>query len=103
MTTEDDVLRELRELVDAGGWRPLPGPPSALILLRPWPDGSVDTLAVHGVTESKAERTNPAGHPVWRQTGELAEMLAQLHALPAPEHPDAPHLSLPGDSADRAL
>jgi hypothetical protein len=76
--TEDAALRALHELVGAGGWRRIPGLPNAVIVMRPWPDGSVDTLAVHGVTESLAERTNPIGHLVWRRAGEPSEVIAQL-------------------------
>jgi len=103
MTDDDAALRELQALIGAGGWRPFPGPPNALIFLHPWPDGSVDTLAVQAASESLAERTNATGQPVWRHADELTEVIAQLRALPAPDSPDAPREVIPGDSADRNL
>lgn len=103
VVTDDDVLRELRSLVGANGWRPLPGPPNALIFLRSWPDESVDTLAVRGADEALAERSNPAGDPVWRHVGELTEVIARLRALPAPGMANAPRLILPADFVGRNL
>lgn len=101
--TADAALRELHELIGAGGWRSLPGPQHALIFVHPWPDESVDTLAIQGATEVLAERTNPAGRPVWRHAGELTEVIARLRALPAPNAANAPRLILPVDPADRNL
>jgi hypothetical protein len=103
MVTEDAVLRELQALVGSGGWRPLPGPPNALIFVRLWPDGLVDTLAVRGADEALAERTNPAGDPVWRHAGELTDVIARLRALPAPDAANVPRLILPADSLDWSL
>lgn len=101
--TEDDALRELQALTSDGGWHPLPGPPGAPIFMRPWPDGSVDALAVHGAGEAYGERTNPAGHPVWRLPGNVVEVIAGLRQLPAPDDPDAPPEVLSRESLDRLL
>lgn len=101
--TEDAALRELRELIDAGGWRPLPGVPTMLVFIRPWPDDSVDTLAVGGADEGLAERTNAAGDPVWRHAGALTDVLAALRALPAPDAENAPRLALPAEPVDRSF
>ena len=103
MTEDADALRELGELIDSRGWRPLPGAPGMLIFIHPWPDGSVDTLAVHGADESLAERTNAAGDPVWHREGALTDVLAALRALPAPDAEDAPRLVLPTNSVDRSF
>jgi hypothetical protein len=98
---ENAALRALGDLIGSGGWRPQPGPPGALVFLLPWPDGTVDTLAVKGVTQALAERTNPMGHPVWRQVGTAVEVITQVQALPTPDAPDAPRHVI-GDGADRA-
>lgn len=97
---EDAALRALADLIGSGGWRPHPGPPGALVYLLPWPDGTVDTLAVKGATQALAERTNPIGHPVWRHVGAVVEVIAQVRALPSPNGPDAPRLVI-GDGTDR--
>lgn len=99
---EDAALRALGELIGAGGWRAQPAPPGRLVVLLPWPDGSVDTLAVKGVSQALAERTNPMGRPVWRHTGTTVEVIAQVRALPAPDAPDAPRQVIGGDAADWA-
>lgn len=91
------ALRALRELVNTGGWHPLPGAPDMLIFIRPWPDDSVDTLAVRDDTDAVAERTNPTGNPVWRHTGDLTTVIAQLRALPPPGAANAPRQAIPGD------
>jgi hypothetical protein len=98
---EDAALRALGDLIGSGGWRRQPGPPGVLVVLLPWPDGTVDTLAVRTVTQALAERTNPAGHPVWRQAGTVVEVIAQVQALPAPDAPDAPRKLIGGGGADR--
>jgi hypothetical protein len=71
-----------------------------LVVVLPWPDGTVDTLAVRGVIQALAERTNPAGHPVWRQVGTVVDVIAQVKALPAPDTPDAPQQVIGGGGAD---
>jgi hypothetical protein len=97
---EGVALWALGELIGSGGWRSLPAPPGALVVVLPWPDGTVDTLAVRGVMQALAERTNPAGHPVWRQAGPVVDIVAQVRALPAPNTPDAPR-SVIGEHTDR--
>jgi hypothetical protein len=99
---EDVALRVLGDLIGSGGWRRQPAPPGVLVVLLPWPDGTVDTLAVRGVTQALAERTNPAGRPVWRQVGTVIEVITQMRALPAPDAPDAPRRVISGGGADRA-
>lgn len=95
--SESAALRELGELIEAGGWGPVPGAPGMLIFIRAWPDDSVDTLAVTGEADALAERTNPAGHPVWRQPGSLTGVIAALRELPAPDDPAAPRIPIPSD------
>ena len=97
----DAALRALGELIGSGGWRQQPSPPGVLVVLLPWPDGTVDTLAVRGVTQALAERTNPAGHPVWREVGMVVEVIAHVRALLAPDDPDAPRQAIGRDGHDR--
>lgn len=93
---DDDALRALRDLIDEGDWRTSLGTTGGtLIYLRPWPDDSVDTLAVTGPSEAVAERTDPNGCPVWRKLGALTEVIAELRTVPAPDAPDAPRDILP--------
>lgn len=47
--SDDDVLRELVDLVGSGGWRPLPGPSTALVYLRPRP---IDRVLNHNGSRS---------------------------------------------------
>ncbi len=104
--TGDDLspaLRALHELVSSGGWRPLPGARNALIHMRPWPDGSVDTLAVFNETDALAERTNARGVPVWRQTGAVTDVITALGQVPAPFAPDAPRGPLDTPNRDRDM
>jgi hypothetical protein len=95
--SESAALRELGGLIGAGDWHLLPGAPGMLIFIRAWPDDWVDTLAISGETEALAERTNPAGHPVWRHPGALTEVIAALRDLPAPDAPTAPQVPIPSD------
>jgi len=98
------ALRALRELMDSGGWRDLPGPPNTVIIIHPWPDGSVDTLAIRTETHALVERTNPAGTPVWRQTGSVTEVIDALRQIPPPFAPDIPGQALENTpSRDRDL
>jgi hypothetical protein len=100
MTTPDQplspVLRDLRALVSSDGWGKLRGSPDLLVYIHPWPDDSVDTLAIRGETDALAERTNPAGEPIWRREGTLADAIDALRELPPPDAPYAPRLVLPG-------
>lgn len=86
------AVRELAELVNSGGWRRLPGPPELVVLLHPYPDGSVDTLSVRGESDALVERTNYEGNPVKHETGTLLDMIAVLREMPAPGEPGAPTL-----------
>lgn len=99
---EDAALRALGDLIGSGGWRRQPGPPKVLVVVLPWPDGTVDTLAVRGVAQALAERTNPAGRPVWRQVGTVIEMITQVRTMPAPDAPDAPRQVISDGGADWA-
>lgn len=108
MTNDFDAitadLAELKALVGEGGWNPLPSAPAdVLVFVRPWPDGSVDTLIIRGQPEVSAERTNPIGHPVWRHRGTVTEVIDALRKVPEPESPAAPQSILPQDSPDRTL
>lgn len=69
------ALRALRDLINAGGWGQIPGPPELVVFLHPYPDGSVDTLSIYGETNALVERTNPNGDPV-----ALAPFLRELFA-----------------------
>jgi hypothetical protein len=73
------------------------------VFLLPWPDGTVDTLAVRGVAQALAERTNPTGHPVWRKVGTVVEVIAQIRALPASDAPDAPRQVISSGGTDPAM
>lgn len=108
MTSDFDAitadLTELTALVGEGDWTPLPSAPAGvLVFVRPWPDGSVDTLIIRGQPQVNAERTNPTGHPVWRSEGTVTEVVEALRNVPEPGSPDAPHSLLPQDSPDRTL
>ena len=97
------ALRALHELIGSGGWRQLPGAPNAVIHMRPWPDGSVDTLAVFDETDALVERTNARGEPVWRQTGTVADVIAALGELPGPFASNAPREPLGTPDRDRDM
>jgi hypothetical protein len=96
------ALRDLRELVDAGQWRRLPGPPDVLIFIHPYTDGSVDTLAVKDETDAVGERTDPEGAPVWHRKGGLSEIIGLIRALPHPLAPNAPHEVIGGGPASQS-
>jgi hypothetical protein len=91
-------LRALLALVGTDGWHSLAGSPDLLVYIHPWPDGTVDALAVTGETDAFAERTNPAGEPVWRHEGTLADAIDALRDVPPPEARNAPRFVLPGDA-----
>jgi hypothetical protein len=84
------AMRALNDLMISGEWRGLPGPPTAAIFIRPWEDGSVDTLAMQGETDALVERTDAAGVPVWRTTGAVPDVIAALDRVPPPYALDAP-------------
>jgi hypothetical protein len=95
----DDSLRAFADLVNSGGWFPLPGPPNQVIRMHPWPDGSVDTLVMLGEDQVLIDRTNPVGQPVWRANGTVTEVIAAYHEVPPPFALDAPGEPL-GDPRD---
>jgi hypothetical protein len=97
------ALRELRALILGGGWRLIQHGQEVLIYMYLHVDGSVDTLAIEGEDDALAERTNPAGEPVWRLEGGLSEVIAELRSVPNPDAPNAPRLMLAGRSAAREL
>ncbi|HEX3781319.1 MAG TPA: hypothetical protein VHX38_16785 [Pseudonocardiaceae bacterium] len=107
MSTPDqpiqDPVAELEILFEAGGWTSLPSS-DGLIFIRPWPDGSVDSLGIYGAAEALAERTNPGGQPVWRTKGPLVEVIAAIRdTLPAPDAPDSPQSALAGRPKEEFL
>jgi hypothetical protein len=95
MSTPDrslsDAMTDLSELISDGGWVNRHGQyDNMVVLIRPWSDGSVDTIALSSVNDAIVERTNLAGEVVWHQTGTVSEVIAGLRAVPAPSEPDAP-------------
>ena len=100
MTHDDPTtppsIRALNALVSSHGWHSLAGSPDLLVYIRPWPNGSVDTLAVRGETDALAERTNRTGEPVWRREGTLTDAIDALREIPPPDAANAPRLLLPG-------
>jgi len=90
------VMRDLLALINSGGWRALEGSPDLLVYVHTWPDETVDTLAIRGETDALAERTNPAGEPVWRREGTLTDAINALRDIPPPHAANAPRLVLPG-------
>jgi hypothetical protein len=96
------ALRAFADLVSSGGWVPLDGQSNTVILMHPWPDGSVDTIVLLSEDEALIDRTNPVGLSVWRVTGTVTEVIAALREVPPPFALDAPREPL-GDTrnADR--
>ncbi|WP_116042953.1 hypothetical protein [Amycolatopsis palatopharyngis] len=86
------------------------GVPAALYAERWSRDGVVETITMQGMTEAIAARIRvedyPHGDPIWQLAGTVAEVIAELLALPAHDSPGAPTLArrassslwLPGDS-----
>lgn len=108
MTDDFDIviaeLNELKEFVGGGDWTPLMSAPAdTLVFIRSWPDNSADTLIIRGQPDVSAERTNPAGQPVWRENGTVTAIVRALRDLAEPEAPEAPRSVLPQDSPDRTL
>lgn len=94
--TEFPALGRLVDLC-AAGWRfvPLRGRDGELTELRGvrmWPGGYADALRLHYVTDAAAVRFDHAGGLLWQRTGTLVDVVDGLLALPAPDHPGAPHL-----------
>jgi hypothetical protein len=57
--------------------------------IRVWPDGSADSLVVEAFHTARAERTDIKGSVVWRSSGHLADVLAELLELKPPDDPQA--------------
>jgi hypothetical protein len=55
--------------------------------VRVWPDGSADSLVVEAFDAARAERTDIKGSVVWRSSGHLADVLAELLELKPPDDP----------------
>ncbi len=91
------------DLLDSEDWRELPSSPDTRILIRPWPDGSVDTLAVHPDGHALVERTNSDGHPVWRHFVKTSSAIVLVWTLPAPGELGAPTEVLLSESTDRDM
>ncbi|WP_216215775.1 hypothetical protein [Amycolatopsis aidingensis] len=81
-----------RQLADADGVAI-----AALYAERRSPEGVVENLAVCGMNEAIARRLRaedyPGGDPLWERTGTVAEVVADLLALPAHGSPGAPSLA----------
>jgi hypothetical protein len=102
----DDVspaLQAFADLVNSGGWFPLPGPPNQVIRMHPWPDGTVDTFVLLSEDEALLDRTNPVGQPVWRANGTVAEVIAAYQKVPPPFAMNAPREPLAAPNRDRDL
>jgi hypothetical protein len=97
------ALRAVCGLMASGGWRELPGIPGTLVLIRTWPDDSVDALTVHDDRDAFAHRTNPAGTPVWNHIGAVSEVVEALRQVPPPSDPGAPRESLGAPNRDRDM
>lgn len=92
-----------QDLLDTGAWKALPSAPDTQVLIRPWPDGSVDTLAVRVEGKALGERTNPEGQPVWRHFAKTSVVIVLVWTLPQPGEPGAPSEVLRGESTDRDI
>ncbi|TCP43887.1 hypothetical protein EV191_12041 [Tamaricihabitans halophyticus] len=97
-------LAALRQAVDAGfHFRPLAfrpedgGVPAALHGERWSSTGVVETISMQAMTEAIAARIRiedyPRGDPLWQLVGTVAEVIAELLALPAHGSPGAPTLA----------
>lgn len=66
-------------------------------------DGVVETIAVRGMAEAIAARTRvedyPRGDPLWQHLGTVAEVVAELLALPAHGSRGAPTVTRPRSSS----
>jgi hypothetical protein len=97
------VLRTFRGLIISAAWHELPGVPDSFVPFHTWQDESVDTLTVHSETRAFAQRTNPAGTPVWKHIGSLLEVVEALRQVLPPSDPDAPREPQDTPSRDRDL
>jgi hypothetical protein len=62
-------------------------------MLRIWPDGWSDAIAIRDLGDARAFRCDPAGGEVWKREGGLVEVIDGLVDLPAPDQPNAPRLA----------
>jgi hypothetical protein len=66
-------------------------------------EGVVETIAVRGMEEAIAARIRvedyPRGDPLWQHPGTVAEVVAELLALPAHGTPGAPRHTRPRSSS----
>jgi hypothetical protein len=91
---------ELRRLVDLlrAGWQFLPVSSGGELVevrgVRVWPDEWVDAITVRFTTDAAGLRRDRFGGVVWERTGNLADVVDGLLALPAPDDPAAPRLVL---------
>lgn len=97
---ESPAMTALQTLVSENGWIPLQAPN---IYIRPWPDGSMDTLAIQHEHDALAHRANASERIVWREQGGLLAVIAALRRVPPPEAENAPTVVLPTDSPDRQI
>jgi hypothetical protein len=91
------------DLLGTGEWRELPSALDTRILVRLWPDDSVDTLAVRSTGEALGERTDPAGKPVWRHFAATSVVIVLLWTLPPPGESGAPNEVLPNETTDQDI
>lgn len=91
------------DLLDTDDWQELPGGPGTRILIRPWPDGSVDTVAIRADGRALVERTNADGHPVWRHFATVSVVIVLVWTLPGPDEPGAPTEVLRNETTDRDM
>jgi hypothetical protein len=101
---EDSPLTEfpeLRRLVDLlrAGWQLLPVSSGGEFVevrgVRVWPDEWLDVITVRFTTDAAGLRRDRFGTLVWEHTGDLADVVDGLLALPAPSDPAAPRMALP--------
>lgn len=103
MSDDDKPPTTPQDLLDTGLWQELPSSLDTRILIRPWPDGTVDTLAIRATGEALGERSNPAGQPVWRHFASTAVVIVLAWTLPAPAEPGAPGEVLRNEPTDQDL
>jgi hypothetical protein len=85
-------------LRQAQGWQFLPVSSGGELVevrgVRVWPDEWVDAITVRFTTDAAGLRRDRFGGVVWERTGNLADVVDGLLALPAPDDPAAPRLVL---------
>lgn len=91
---------ELRRLVDLlrAGWQLLPVSSGGELVevrgVRVWPDETVDAITMRFTTDAAGLRRDRSGDVVWKRAGDLADVVNELLALPAPSNPAAPRQAL---------